>query len=473
MTSPASGGAPLRVLFLAYYFPPLGGAGVQRSVHFVRHLPEHGIAPVVVTGPAPDDQVWPPRDDTLAALLPPDLEVHRVDGPLEPKPRTRAEAALQRWLLQPGDFARRWIAGSLEKGLEAARGEPVDVVVASMSPFESAASAAALADVLGVPWVADLRDPWALDEIMVYPSRWHRAVAVSRMARAVRSAAAVVANTPEAARAFRAELPGIDPARIVTIPNGFEPRDFPAPAPSASAAPPRPRGADAGARFRVVHTGHLHTLLGTHQRRQQRLRRWIGGMRVPIDLLTRSHVVLAEAVARWLEREPERRREIELVFVGPAGEAERRVVRDAGIEDCVRFLGYLDHDRSVESLLGADLLFLPMHALPHGERARIVPGKTYEYLAARRPILGAVPEGDARDFLAASGLGQLCAPGDAEAMARILTERHAAWRAGEPAPAANEAFIRRFERANLARGLAETLRAVVADAPLEPDPILG
>ena len=51
-----------------------------------------------------------------------------------------------------------------------------------------------------------------------------------------------------------------------------------------------------------------------------------------------------------------------------------------------------------------------MHDLPEGFRARrIVPGKTYEYLAARRPILAAVPDGDARDLLAQDAGGDCSA----------------------------------------------------------------
>ena len=62
--------------------------------------------------------------------------------------------------------------------------------------------------------------------------------------------------------------------------------------------------------------------------------------------------------------------------------------------------GYLAHDETVALLRSADLLFLPMHDLPEGRRATIVPGKTYEYLASRRLILAVVPDGDARDLLA-------------------------------------------------------------------------
>ena len=73
-------GATRRVLFLAYYFPPLGGGGVQRSLAFTRYLPEHGYEPLVVTGPAGDGVQWGPKDATLDGRVGEDVEVFRVPG---------------------------------------------------------------------------------------------------------------------------------------------------------------------------------------------------------------------------------------------------------------------------------------------------------------------------------------------------------------------------------------------------------
>ena len=150
-----------------------------------------------------------------------------------------------------------------------------------------------------------------------------------------------------------------------------------------------------------------------------------------------------------------------------ASSADRELVSRAGVASCVRFDGYLDHGAAVASLRSADLLFLPMHDLPAGERARIVPGKTYEYLGARRPILAAVPAGDARDFVLASGLGQVCAPGDCGAMRKILEMSYARWKGQEAAPTIDDDFIRRFERSNLTRSLAAVLDAVATGGPLQ------
>ena len=82
-----------------------------------------------------------------------------------------------------------------------------------------------------------------------------------------------------------------------------------------------------------------------------------------------------------------------------------------------------------------------MHDLRPGSRARIVPGKTYEYLAAGRPILAAVPDGDARDFLSQCGTALLCRPDDVEGMVQQLDRAYNTWKNGRPiGPAKKETF---------------------------------
>src|SRR5439155_16010008 len=111
-----------RVLLLAYYFPPIGGAGAQRPARFVRHLPAFGYEPVVVTGPGPTGDRWTPADEALAADIPAEIDVRRVPGP-EPSTGGRAE----RWLGVRSPWARWWADGAFAAG-RAAR--DVDVVYA-------------------------------------------------------------------------------------------------------------------------------------------------------------------------------------------------------------------------------------------------------------------------------------------------------------------------------------------------------
>jgi glycosyltransferase involved in cell wall biosynthesis len=112
----------------------------------------------------------------------------------------------------------------------------------------------------------------------------------------------------------------------------------------------------------------------------------------------------------------------------------------------------------------ADLLFLPMHDLPPGRRAGLVPHKTYEYLAAGRPILAAVPDGDARDLLAESGAALLCRPADTAAMAAHLEAEIDRWRAGGEPRAPRRDVVERCSSRRLVADLTALYDAVVERA---------
>jgi glycosyltransferase involved in cell wall biosynthesis len=437
---------PRTVLILAYHFPPIGGAGVQRTVKFVKYLPEFGFRPMVVTTGDVDDKAWPPRDATLHGEIPSGTPVYRTPKPPPPPfPRWIArveDRALQ--ILQRRDRnSKTWIEACVKQGLRAGRDHSPDLVYASLSPFESCPAAEFLARAFGVPWVADLRDPWALDEMMIYSTRWHRLAEVRRMRRELSTARLVIMNTPEAMHALTEAMPEFNDARVLTIPNGFDAADF--------AGPPVPKRQG---QFRIVHTGHLHSELGARHRRRRWVRRLLGGERLPVDIETRSHIYLLAALARWRSESPDMRRHVRLVLAGPTTTSDRLAVERSGVSELVEMPGYLDHQTSIALIRSADLLFLPMHNLPVGERARLVPGKTYEYLTAGPPILAAVPDGDASDLVRKSGNGDVCRPDDVSGILSNLRARYESWLAGKPHRSAEPELCRRFERRELTRMLA-------------------
>jgi glycosyltransferase involved in cell wall biosynthesis len=434
-----------RAIVLAYHFPPVGGAGVQRNAKFVRYLREFGYEPVVVTGPGAGSDRWAPTDDTLAADISGGVEVHRIPGP-EPGPSSRLHGRAERWFGVRSPWLTWLLRGMVDVGVRVGAG--ADVVYASLVPYETAPAAEAVARRLGIPWVADLQDPWALDEMMVYPSRHHRRLATGAMRRALRAADAVVMNTPEARERVVRRFPELARKPVVSITNGYDALDF--------SAPIAKREDD---RFRIVHTGYLHTQLGLDHRRTRMARRLLGGSMSGVDILTRSHVYLLEAVEQLRREEPELGNRIEIQLAGVLTPADRTV---GGRSTAVRMLGYVPHDEAVALMRSADLLFLPMQNLADGAHVGIVPGKTYEYMASGTPILAAVPPRDVRDFLTAAGTAFVCDPADVGAMKAILREQVRRKLAGEPPPAHNRAAIARFERRRLTEHLAGLFDRVVA-----------
>jgi glycosyltransferase involved in cell wall biosynthesis len=286
--------------------------------------------------------------------------------------------------------------------------------------------------------------------MMVYPTYWHLRAKLKQMCAALESASVIIMNTPEASRALRETFPEFSD-RVVTITNGYDAQDFEGTAPETDSKI-----------FRIVHTGHLHTRLGSRHRKTRWIRRALGGERVPINLLTRSHIFLLRALEAWKTQEPTIQGCVELVLAGALTQADRAAVDASDVSAMVRLDGYLSHAESIQLLRSADLLFLPMHALPGGVRSRIVPGKTYEYLAAQRPILAAVPEGDAREFVLASGLGHVCEPDDVQSMIAILKQLFKGSSEEANHPRVSDVFLRQFERKELTRQLAAAFHGVLA-----------
>ena len=117
----------------------------------------------------------------------------------------------------------------------------------------------------------------------------------------------------------------------------------------------------------------------------------------------------------------------------------------------------------------AGALFLPGAGLPPGVEDLIVPGKTYEYLASCRPILGALACGDARTLVERSGGGYVCEPCSEESIMIGLRRLHADWTRGELDDGSfrDREILASFDRVALARRLSEHLQAVNQMPPRE------
>jgi glycosyltransferase involved in cell wall biosynthesis len=433
-----------RVLHLAHHYPPIGGV-VGRNLDLSRYLPEFGYEPTILTGPldSAGRWGWAPEDEALARRAE-GAEIVRVPGPV-PGPARGKKAAIARWLERPTPRARWWIDGAARTG-EQITGR-FDLILANLLPLETAFAASRLSRLLGVPWVADLDDPWAIDEMRVAPTALNYRVDLHKMRSGLSTASALVMSCDEAAVRLRRVLPDLTDRPIVPVPHGFNREDY--------LGERRARSDDA---FRIVHTGSLHTQLGLEHRTTERARKLLGGTSVGVDIHTRSHVYLLQAIERLQASDPALAGRIELHLVGGLSPADQAVIERY---DCVRTYGHLSHPETVAMARSADLLFLPMHELPPGQRAGIVPCKSYEYLAAERPILAAVPDGDCRDLLGQTERASLVRPSDVAGIAAALRERMLAPERGVGEDGLDSALLAPYERREMSRRIAGVMDQIL------------
>ncbi len=437
-----------RVLMLAYHFPPIGGAGVQRTTKFVRFLPDLGYLPVVVASPGAATDRFTPHDAGLMRGVPQAAEVHRVPGPEPPISRGWRRRA-ERWCGVPPPFGRWWTAGARELAVRVGADAGVDLVYATIMPFESGVAGVQVARALGRPLVVNLRDAWAIDELQVYPTAAHRRLEARRMRAVMGAADAVVMNTREAARRAVERFPELSGRRVLAIGNGFDGSEF---------AGPPPARTDAA--FRIVHTGMLYTELGLRHERSTMARRVLRGASPDLNILGRSPVYLYRALDRLLAEDPSAAGRVQVHLAGVLSDADREV--SAACAARVHLHPYLSHADSIDLIRSADLLFLPMHRPAPGVASSTMPGKAFEYMASGRPILAAVPPGDAHDLLSALGTARVCAPTDVNGMLRALREELARTDSGRPPPEPDAQVLARCERRARAAELAAVFDDVLA-----------
>ena len=211
-----------RVLFLAYYFPPIGGGGVQRAVKFCRYLVEFGYQPIVVTGPGKSKDLWTPEDATLAAELPPEVEVHRVPGP-EPSGSPKRVGSTD----TSTSCLRASVGGSTAPRRSGARSDATSTSFsASSSRTPRPTRRLGSAGTSTAPGLPTSRTRGRSTRCGSTRAACIDARDTARMRRLLATASAIIMNTPEAAKRVRRRFPDLAGRVADAIPNGFDPADF-------------------------------------------------------------------------------------------------------------------------------------------------------------------------------------------------------------------------------------------------------
>lgn len=430
------------VLVLAYYFPPMGLSGVQRTLKFVKYLPQFGWKPIVVTaGQAP----YYAHDDSLLEEIRPlvdsgDIEIHRTISSGAPTaflakkqgkqlklPRDsyqRFRTRLIQTFLQP-DSRILWKKPALKLIHQIYRTHRIDAILVTAPPFTSFLVARELRAKYGTPYLMDYRDAWVANPVLnFYATPFHKAYARKLEDDCLRSSDAVTVVNRRMKEVLIKDYEFLTHEDITIVPHGFDREDLEKAAPFVGSLRD-------DSKFRVTYSGAFY--------------------------VGRSPKTMLEAARAAIEQTPEMAKHLELMFVGVLQKDYHNMIRKYGLSDNVVEKGYVEHRESVGLLLASDVLWMTM------SDDISAPGKLYEYVGTGKPILGLVPKGSlAERMLQDYGASTVVAPNDVKQLTFKLTDLYCKWKSGTLNAQPDADFIKSFDRRELTREMARQLSLIAS-----------
>lgn len=447
-----------RVLFVSYLFPPTGGVGVQRVTKFVKYLPQFGWDSSVLTVSNPS---VPLHDESLLKEIPAGTLIRRaktcepgyavkqavaegqkrsgVAGRLLSGARTLARK-LANTILQP-DSQILWHPHAWQAGLKLLAEVPHDAIIATGPPFSSFLLGARLARKVGLPLILDYRDEWEISNAYWEnkgQGRFANWVQSRQQARVVRAAQILLATTPSSAAAIGGFARRHQSRAAATfIYNGFDPEDYP-----QDQSGTVQRRSATGRRFRLSFIGTLWNL--------------------------NSIQPVVQALLQISQKNPQLAGEIELLLAGRRMADQEAIVDQLNASPVqVTRLPFVSHAEAIQLMRSSDALLMLNSDLPKAHQ--IINAKTFEYMAARRPMLVVAPPGDVWDVVRDLPGTMLCPPSEIGSLVSHLELAVERFRCGNTD---DDAIwdISRFERSHLASQLAQLLDDVVDLHPLGTAP---
>lgn len=403
-----------KLLVITYYWPPSGGAGVQRWLKFVKYLAQMGWEVHVITV---DDAVatYPQRDASLPQQLEGNVTIHRTDtrepyryysmltgGKVPSAGFANEETGTSAGLLKRfarfvrgnvfiPDPRKGWNGFAEKKALELIDRHNIQLVVTTSPPHSTQLIGLALKKVRNIRWVADMRDPWTgiyyATELLQTAWAEHRNLQLERQV--LLAANQIITVSAQLKRDFLALHPTLNELSIAVIPNGYDPDDF-----EAQYAIEEP--------FTI---GYMGTITAQYD-------------------ITALLAVLTGMKQKF-----------QLRFIGQVPMDIQAALRATG-HTC-EFTGYLPHDVALRQAATCSMLLLVIPKVANNQG--IVTGKIFEYIALQRPILGIGPvDGDAAKILKETGAGEMFAYADTHGVRTFMERKN-----GSLAVAGRDAYSRK------------------------------
>jgi glycosyltransferase involved in cell wall biosynthesis len=356
------------VLLLTYYWPPSGGAGVQRWLKFCKYLPQFNVIVDVVTVHKKYAS-YPVTDESFSGDIARNLKIiktksfeplhfyQRISGRKQVPFAGFANETNENWKHEISRFirgnffipdARRgWNRYAIKAAAHILKKQQIDTVITTSPPHSTQLAGLALKKQFGVKWIADLRDPWT--DIYYYDKMNHTLPAKKLDAyyerQVLEQADKVVVVSEYIKQMFLKKSNKINPEKIVVIPNGYDDEDF--------------AGHSAKINPNEIVIAYNGTLSDNYP-----VGPFLTALKNALQCFNVAPVRMrfTGSVTQTAEQE------IQLLLPGR-----------------VEFIKQVSHQKSVEILLQSDINLLLIPDVANNEG--ILTGKLFEYMASKNPIV--------------------------------------------------------------------------------------
>ncbi|MBW6491800.1 MAG: glycosyltransferase family 4 protein [Lentimicrobium sp.] len=428
-----------KVLIITYYWPPSGGAGVQRWLKFVKYLRNSGWEPIVYT---PENPEFPAIDESLAKDIPAGIEILRTPiwepyrfykkfvgaaknerintGFLSEKKRPGLAEQFSIWLR--GNFfipdARKfWIKPSVKFLINYLKNHPVDVIVSTGPPHSTHMIALGVKQKTGIPWLADFRDPWTnidfYHDLML--TRWANRKHHRQELNVLKEADEVVVIS----RSMKTDFIKILDREYSVITNGFDQDDI--------------SGIDVlpDMKFSISHIGTM--------------------------VKSRNPLALWKALSSEVKQNPGFASDLEIKLVGSVDYSVSASIEKSGLAEFVNRIQYVPHNEVVKIQQQSQVLLLIINDTPNAKV--ILPGKFFEYMASKRPILCIGPaDGDAALLIAETQSGFVAGSDNYSQILKAIQNLYNSFKTGKPSISSQG--IEAYSREALTQRISARLNAI-------------
>jgi glycosyltransferase involved in cell wall biosynthesis len=360
----------------------MGGGGVQRISKFLKYwdYTKYQVSLLTVKS-----SHFYAEDKSLIKDIPETVDIYRT-GTFDPfrliyllkKVLQFPEKKEKKLQKESGGFLRRlsnllfipdsrilWFPFALSQACKINKNNKIDLIVATMPPFTTGIVALMINKILKIPYILDFRDSWTQNPYMPKITPFHNFIHSWLESITTRNALAVTCVNPNLKKYYLNRFPFLLARPVTVIRNGFDPDDF-------SDLPKSPKLIDKK-KFNIGIMGTVYSQ---------------GNSPKP----------LLDALYDLRKDDPQMTQKVKVVFIGKWTSNFLESTKSYSLNNTIDWIQYLPHHEalSIANNMTALAIFIDSN-LTGSEN--LTPGRIYEYLYFKKPILALCPKHSDLAFL--------------------------------------------------------------------------